>query len=131
VSPETPEGTPSYESLLTRAGLSHALGQTEEALRWVARAQALDPARSDAWRAAGVLLDALGRTEEAIAAWRHALARNDRDREAWVNLAFVLGRRSPAEGIDAYRALLSRWPDDPAALHNLQFLLDTAGAEEA
>ncbi len=124
--------------LYTEAVRDHAAGRSEDAVKLLRQAVAVDSTFAMAWRKLAVVLPqaVLGGDSEAMDAARRAYQFRDRlppvERgltEAYYFSA-VTGDQDKEEA--AYRAVLAENPDEPAALNNLGLLLTSQGrAQEA
>jgi predicted O-linked N-acetylglucosamine transferase (SPINDLY family) len=102
---------------------AHAMGDVPAAVHEFTSALRRDPGHAQAACALGSLYAGLGHRREAEALFRRALDHTD-DAQLRFNLGVVLedsGRI--AEALDAYAALLKRFPDHYAARHNRAGLL--------
>jgi len=119
--------------LYTEAVRDHAAGRSEEAVKLLRQAVAVDSTFAMAWRKLAVVVPQaiVGGDAEAMDAARRAYQFRDRlppvERgltEAYYYSA-VTGDQEKEEA--AYRAVLSVNPDEPAALNNLGLLLTSQG----
>ena len=114
-----------------RTNLSRVLleqGRAADALPHIERAAELAPASHEVWRVLGNVKSELGRGEEAIAAYRHALIRNERDAWSMNNYGLVLieqGRYE--EAVPPLARAVELVPGSPVFLNNLGVALERIG----
>jgi Tfp pilus assembly protein PilF len=114
-----------------RTNLSRVLveeGRAADALPHMEKAVELAPAAHEVWRVLGNVKSELGRGEEAIAAYRHALIRNDQDAWSMNNYGLVLiqqGRYD--EAVPPLARAVELTPRSPVFLNNLGVALERSG----
>lgn len=94
--------------MVARADLLRAAGRHEEALADYRRAAALPAGASLGWRGAGACLSFMRRWDESAAAWRKALAADEKDAVARAGLAEVLFAAGDILEAAGHVALLER-----------------------
>jgi len=122
--------------LYSEAVREHSVGRSEEAVKLLRQAVAVDSSFAMAWRKLAVVLPqaTIGSDAEAMDAAKRAYRFRDRlppvERgltEAYYH-SVVTGDQDKEEG--GYRAVLAENPDEPAALNNLGLLLNAQGRPE-
>lgn len=119
------------ESVKARTNLARVLleqGRPEEALPHIEKATELAPDSHEVWRVLGNVKAELGRGEEAIAAYRHALLRNEKDAWSMNNYALVLiqqGRYD--EALPPLARAVELVPRSPVFQNNLGVVLERIG----
>jgi tetratricopeptide (TPR) repeat protein len=84
----------------------------------------------EAWFNLGVCLERQGRRAEAAAAWRRALEREPRFREAAANLALLDEPADPRAALGYWEDFLRRFPDDALARARLAGIHQRAGQQD-
>jgi tetratricopeptide (TPR) repeat protein len=93
--------------------------------KWQAAAEASD--LPEAWFNLGVCLERQGRGAESASAWRRALERQPRFREAAANLALLEEPEDARAAQAHWEAFLRKFPDDGLALARLAGIQERAG----
>ena len=124
--------------LYTEAVRAHAAGRSEEAVKFLQQAVAIDSTFAMAWRKLAVVLPqaTAGSAVQAMDAARRAYRFRDRLPPVERALTEAYYHSAVTEDLDkeeaAYRAVLAEDPDEPTALNNLGLLLSSQGrADEA
>jgi Tfp pilus assembly protein PilF len=114
-----------------RTNLSRVLleqGRAADALPHMETAIELLPESHEVWRVLGNVKSELGRGEEAIAAYRHALIRNDRDAWSMNNYGLVLIQQGRyEEAVPPLARAIELTPRSPVFLNNLGVALERSG----
>ncbi len=102
-------------------------GETEEALRHLAKAVELDSGYTEARYNLGRLLQAKGKVAQAIAEYRRVIQQRPNLADAHLSLGVALAEmRQYAAAIGEFRETLRLRPDDVEARNNLEFFRSRA-----
>jgi len=113
-----------YEALYSLGVIANQRGDPGTALSYLERARSVQPTNPMAHFSAGTVQQTLGLFEDAIASFDMALSIEPKYKDAMVNKCSVLhSMNRQAEAVEVMRSALDLFPDDPALLMNLGYLL--------
>ena len=105
-----------------------SLGRPQESLKSLQAAVAADSQQADYWRTLARVAELLDQVELMATGWRHAAELDDRDGEAWFQLAAVEARRGHFEVADSVLAeAMALNPVRPGALFLAGWIQDGLG----